>query len=471
MKLILLSGGSGQRLWPLSNDARSKQFLKLLPSAEIGLDGEPVLESMVQRVFRQLKEVGLANDMFIATNKAQIDMIQSQLGNEIQTLIEPFRRDTFPAIALAVTALLDVHHVSENETIVVIPVDPYVESDFFSKLRELQPALDKTQAELALIGIEPTFPSEKYGYIVPEQTDASINGIPKVKQFTEKPTEEYAEQLLKMNAYWNGGVFSFRAGYIREKLKERALPSTYKEIYSNYHKMPKISFDYEIVEKADTVVFLPYVGEWKDLGTWNTLTDQMAVQQVGNVWGCLDSINTHIINELDIPIAVLEVPNIVVAASPDGILITDKNASPRVKELMKGHEHRPMFEERRWGFYRVLDFIKIDDQTEVLTKRIGVHAGKNLSYQKHFKRSEVWTIISGTGEFLHNEVVMTVGPGTVLQIACGDRHGIKALTNLQLIEVQTGSELVEEDVVRLCMNWEDALKYHHTEDFVINEAN
>ncbi|MDE3840212.1 mannose-1-phosphate guanylyltransferase [Bacillus methanolicus] len=447
MKLVLLSGGSGKRLWPLSNDARSKQFLKVLENQ----NGE--LQSMVQRVWGQLGNVGLANSAVIATSKSQVDMIQSQLGHDVPIIIEPKRRDTFPAIALASVYLYSIQGISLNEVIAVLPVDPYAEDRFFNRVKDLEETVLASGADLALIGVEPTYPSAKYGYIVPASKSSDSDYL-RVSHFTEKPTEEKAAELIEQGALWNCGVFAFKLDNIISLLQEKGLPIQYDELLKQYDKLPKISFDYEVVEKTEHIVVLPYDGYWKDLGTWNTLTEEMATNQIGK--GVIAaSENTHLINELDIPVTVLGVSNAIVAVSPDGILVSDKAASPRIKELVNDFDQRPMYEERRWGWYRVLDYTKFEDGREVLTKRIGVTAGKNLSYQMHYKRSEVWTIIKGEGEFALNGEIRCVKPGDVLEIPVGAEHGIKATTDLEFIEVQTGTELIEEDIIRIYMTWEE----------------
>jgi len=447
MKLVLLSGGSGKRLWPLSNDARSKQFLKVLENK----NGE--LQSMVQRVWGQLKNVGLADSAVIATSKSQVDMIQSQLGQEVPIIIEPMRRDTFPAIALASVYLYSVEGIRLDEVIAVLPVDPYVEDRFFHRVKDLEETILTSGTDLALIGVEPTYPSAKYGYIVPA-SKSSDSVYLRVSHFTEKPTEEKAAELIEQGALWNCGVFAFKLDYMISLLKEKGFPIQYEELLKQYERLPKISFDYEVVEKTKHIVVLPYEGYWKDLGTWNTLTEEMATEQIGK--GIIaDSENTHLINELDIPVTVLGVSNAIVAVSPDGILVSDKAASPRIKELVNDFDQRPMYEERRWGWYRVLDYTKFEDGREVLTKRIGVAAGKNLSYQMHRHRSEVWTIIKGEGEFALDGEIRFVKPGDVLEIPVGAKHGIKAITDLEFIEVQTGTQLIEEDIVRIYMTWEE----------------
>lgn len=445
MNIVLLSGGSGKRLWPLSNDARSKQFLKVL-------EGEQGVESMVQRVWLQIKDVGLSDKTVIATSKSQVDMIQSQLNNQARLIIEPSRRDTFPAIALSASYVYSIKNASLDEVVAVLPVDPYVQNGFFTRIKDLEHAVIDSKADLALIGVQPTYPSSKYGYIVPTN-DSNNSAFINVSRFTEKPSEELAKELIKNGALWNCGVFAFKLGYLINLLERKGLPIEYEELLKQYDRLPKISFDYEVVEKTNNIIVLPYDGYWKDLGTWNTLTDEMKTNQIGKGVISKDSVNTHLINELDIPVTVLGLSNVVVAASPDGILVSDKEASPRIKELVGDFDNRPMYEERRWGWYRVLDYTKYDDGNEVLTKRVGIKAGMNLSYQFHNLRSEVWTIVKGEGLFALNGKLQVVQPGDVLKINIGDYHAIKAVSNLELIEVQNGQELIEEDIVRVYANW------------------
>ncbi|NEW07160.1 cupin domain-containing protein [Paenibacillus sp. SYP-B3998] len=448
MKIVLLSGGSGKRLWPLSNDSRSKQFLKVLENEE------GTMESMVQRVWRQIEKVNLAESTYVATGKGQLDMIYSQLGASAPIIVEPERRDTFPAIALAATYLYSIAGVGLNEVVAVLPVDPYVQNEFFGKIKELEDMVIASGADLALIGVKPTYPSEKYGYIVPEATEHSYS-YSKVSHFTEKPQEDQAKLLIQQEALWNCGVFAFKLDYLINLLIEKGLPIQYEEMVKQYGDLSKISFDYEVVEKAKHVVVTPYEGYWKDLGTWNTLTEEVNSHLIGNGIISDDSKNTHVVNELDIPVTVIGLSNIVVATSPDGILVADKAMSPRIKDIMKNIEQRPMYEERRWGWYKVLDYSTLTEGSQVLTKRICIHAGKNSSYQLHHKRSEAWTIISGEGELVLNEKLIHVKAGDVIQIPMRSRHSIRGITDLEFIEVQTGSELVEEDNIRLFMSWEE----------------
>ncbi len=451
MRMILLSGGTGKRLWPLSNDIRSKIFLKLLPTGDGGR------ESMLQRIWRQLNTVGLAGSAYVATRKNQLEMLHSQLDSKVPVILEPDRRDTFPAAALAAAYLYSVCGAGLSEVVCVLPVDPYVDDEFFHRIKKLENIVLTSGADLALIGVKPAYPSGEYGYIIPGVAETDGDYL-KVSHFTEKPSETEAHAFIRQNAFWNCGVFAFKLGYLAGILEGRGYSFQYENLVKHYDRLPSISFDYEVVERAKSMVVLPYEGQWKDLGNWNTLTEEMDTNLIGKGVLSEDSYNTHLINELNIPVTVIGLSDVVVASSPDGILVADKAASPRVKQLMKDFEQRPMYAERRWGWYRVLDYTKFSDGSEVLTRRIGVKAGKNLSYQTHAKRSELWTVIKGEGEFSLNDKIISVKAGDVLQIPVGAKHAIRAVSDLEFIEVQIGSELTEDDTVRLCTTWEEIEK-------------
>ncbi|MGM1050392.1 MAG: sugar phosphate nucleotidyltransferase [Bacillota bacterium] len=455
MKLILLSGGSGKRLWPLSNDTRSKQFLKVLENDS----GEA--ESMLQRVWQQLSDAGLGKESYITTSKSQVEMILSQVGSEVEVIVEPERRDTFPAISLMASYLYSIKGVNLDEVIIVMPVDPYVEVSFFQKLQELERVVQTSNADIALMGVKPTYPSEKYGYIVPVQDKvvSDSNQYLEVHNFREKPCKEEAVAMIDKAALWNCGVFAFRLKFLIDILIERELPIHYEEAVKQYSRFPQNSFDYEIVEHTNNIVVMPYEGTWKDLGTWATLTEEISLPLIGKGTLTQDSTNTHVINELDIPITVIGASNLIIAASPDGILVSDKESSPRIKGILKNTNQRPMYEERRWGRYRVLDYLKVEDGLEVLTKRICIHEGRNLSYQFHNLRREVWTVISGTGEMILDGQYRKISSGDVIVIPSKSKHSLKATTEMEIIEVQTGIELVEEDIVRLAVSWGEILQF------------
>jgi mannose-1-phosphate guanylyltransferase len=333
MKIVLLSGGSGKRLWPISSNARSKQFLQVL-SSEAG-----EAESMVERMWRQLKAANLHQDVYITTGTAQEEMLRSQLDSSARLIIEPERRDTFPAIALACSYLHSIEKIDVSEVICVLPIDSFVDSDYFEHLQRLEPLIRQTGANLALLGGKPTYPSEKYGYIVPSPLNGAEEDLlyRKVALFAEKPTREQARLLIKKGALWNCGVFAFELRYMLELLQRKGLPISYDHLLQQYGRLPKISFDYEVVEKAamHRVIVHPFEGRWKDLGTWNTLTEEMEQTLLGNGYISEDSTNTHVINELDIPVIVISLSNVIVACSPQGILVSDKASSHKIKDILK----------------------------------------------------------------------------------------------------------------------------------------
>ena len=446
MQIILLSGGSGKRLWQLFNNTRSKQFIKLLTAP----DGSK--ESMVQRVVRQLREAGICDPITVATSRSQRDVIINQLGDGIPVVTEPERRDTFPAIALASSYLACERKCPADETVIVMPCDPYTEAGYFETIRRMADAVKNDAAELVLMGIRPTYPSAKYGYVVP-MPDNDESGIYRVSRFTEKPDVPTAGRLISEGAFWNGGVFAFRLGYMTDIVARYIKADTFAEIRSRYGEFPKISFDYEVAEKAQSVAVVPFAGEWKDLGTWNTLTDGLSEHTIGNVVMDDESGNTHVINELELPIMCIGARNLVIAASNDGILISDKGKSENIKTYADRLQRRPMFEERRWGEYKVVDTAEFPDGYKSLTKQLKIKSGKCISYQVHRHRDEVWTFIDGEGELVLDGVMSVVGRGDTVIINKGVKHAIKAISDLTFIEVQSGDLLVEEDIERFDWDW------------------
>nr|WP_255654825.1 sugar phosphate nucleotidyltransferase [Cohnella sp. REN36] len=445
-----MSGGSGKRLWPLSNDARSKQFLKVLEGKN------QQLVSMVQRVWGQIESNGLRESSFIATSKSQIEIMQSQLGMNVPLIVEPSRRDTFPAIMLAASYLFSEEKAGLDEVVAILPVDPYVEDSFFDTVKQLERVVADSGSDLALIGVQPTYPSSKYGYIVPsEATTSSTYQV--VDRVQEKPSTKQAEELIARHALWNCGVFAFRLRFVIQMLEDKGFPTDYQKLSRQYESLPQISFDYEVVEKSDEIVVVPYKGYWKDLGTWNTLTEEMKNNQIGRGIISNDSENSHLINELELPVSILGLSNIVVAVSPDGILVTEKSASPRIKDLID-FQQGPMYEEKNWGWVRILDDQKYDDSRTVTTKRVAIYSGKSTSYLMNSTREEVWTIVKGEGEFILNGNYMQIMPGNVLHIPVKTLHSIRATKDVEVIIVQSGSGL-ENQVVELYSTWDEVSQH------------
>ena len=430
MNIILLSGGSGQRLWPLSNNVRSKQFIKVLQ----GENGQ--LESMVQRVYRQITTVDAEAQVTIATGKKQVSMILNQLENKVNVCVEPERRDTFPAICLAAAYLHDVKNVAETEPVIVCPVDPYVEDSYFEALKRLSELAEEGNANMSLLGIEPTYPSEKYGYIIPESKEE----VSAVSTFKEKPDEETAKKYLEQGALWNGGVFAFRLSYLLEKAHELLDFKDYEDLYAHYGEQKKISFDYAVVEQEKSIQVLRYQGSWKDLGTWNTFTEAMGSNAVGNVTLNDTCEDTHVVNELNIPILCMGCKSMVIAASGDGILVSDKEQSAQIKPYVDKLAGQAMYAEKSWGSFTVLDV-----QDDSMTIKVELLPGHSLHYHSHEHRDEVWTVMSGMGSVIIDGMQRMVRPGDVVTMPAGCKHTLIAETKVSVIEVQLGKDINVDD--------------------------
>ena len=444
--VVLLSGGSGTRLWPLSNSARSKQFLKVLRD----VDGRHV--SMVQRVFGQIDAVDADIDVTIATSASQADALAMQVGGRYQLSVEPERRDTAPAIMLACAHLDLVQGASSDDPVVVMPIDTYADQDYYDRIPRIAERVASGVSDLVLLGVEPTYPSEKYGYIIPASTEGETWFV---ETFREKPNEKTAAAYIARGGLWNCGVFGFKLGWLRELTRYYVDAESFDEYVERYCELPRNSFDYEVVEQAESIAVVPYSGTWKDLGTWNTLTEEMADATSGPVW--LDggtTSNVHAVNETSLPMVVAGLSDAVVVATPDGNLVSSKKASPHVKGLVEEASYaRPMYERCQWGEYRVIDEQGYTDGTHVLTKELVLEPGMQLSYQRHRNRTEVWTIANGEGMAVLDGEVLSVRAGDSVRIVPMQLHAVMATTELRIVEVQLGHQLVREDIEQFGYFW------------------
>lgn len=433
MNVILLSGGSGKRLWPLSNDVRSKQFIRMFRRP----DG--LYESMVQRVYRQLKSVDPGCAVTIATAKSQVSSILNHLGENVRISLEPCRRDTFPAIALASAYLHDVEGIPGEEAVVVCPVDPYVDISYFETLKQMHVQAEKEEANLVLMGIEPTYPSEKYGYIIPKDRKA----VSTVEKFREKPDEQTARSYISQGALWNGGVFAYRLSYVLNRAGELLGYTTYQDLFDRYESLPKISFDYAVAEREKKIQVMRYAGEWRDIGTWNTLVEAMDENTVGPATLNGQCKDVYVINELDVPVLAMNLQNTIISASPQGILVTEKHASAHIKPYVDAIDRHARFAEKSWGNFRVLDLGEGG-----LTVRMDIRAGGKFRYHSHEHREESWTVIKGEGEALIDGKKIPLHPGTVVSLPVHCRHTIRAITEMTVIEVQVGESIRAEDKIK-----------------------
>jgi len=443
--IVLLSGGSGKRLWPLSNDLRSKQYIKFLSREN---DSSSVC-SMVQRVMDQLQTAQLSQTTIICASAGQVEMLRSQLGN-VNIAIEPDRRDTFPAVMLSCAYLASKLGASPEDVVCILPVDPYTEGSYFTTLKQLAHVVEHTETEIALMGAVPTCPSTKYGYIVP---GAGHKGYRKVNCFKEKPDMRYAQALIKQNALWNCGVSCFKIGNILNRLSAYGLTPDYDLIYQHYDMLPKISFDYEVLEKADNLSVVPFNGLWKDLGSWSALCEEMHDIASGYVLmdkGCRD---THVINELNIPVVSMGLKDAVIVASFDGILVADKDACDNVKNIVQDIHLQPMYEERRWGTIKTIDVSQSGEKQTVIRK-ITIFQGMNSSYHYHNNRDEIWTVTQGRAELIIEGSSLLLEMGGAVSIKRGQKHAVKALEEFEYVEIHLGETAGDQDINRLTFDWD-----------------
>ena len=391
---------------------------------------------MVQRMYHGILKADPQATITIATSREQHAPLTNQLGEQIDISYEPCRRDTFPAIALACAYLHDKRNIAKDAPVIVCPVDPFVDDTYFEALTHLDKLIQSDQANLTCLGIEPTYPSEKYGYLIPKDRSP----VSPVLTFKEKPDLETAQKYIAEGALWNGGIFAFRLSWLLKKASDMIGFSDYTTLYDRYSEIDPISFDYAVGEKEAHIQVLRFNGIWKDLGTWNTLTEAMPEQAIGRVTMNNTCKNTHVVSDLDLPILCMGLTDLVVAASPDGILVSDKSESSYIKPYVDQMTDEVRYAEKSWGSFRVID---IGDES--LTIKVTLNPGHKMHYHAHAHRDETWTVIAGSGIAMVDGVRTELTPGSFVRMCAGQKHTVFAKTELQLIEVQTGASISKED--------------------------
>nr|WP_255570228.1 sugar phosphate nucleotidyltransferase [Cohnella sp. CFH 77786] len=322
-----MSGGGGTRLWPLSQPDRPKQFIKLITKR----DGKQI--SMVENIWDKLASRYGADNLYIAANVKNEVILREQLGDNARIISEPEQRDTFPAIALACSYLYSLESVPLKETIVTVPVDSFADDEFYSLFETLDSIIAEEVAKIALVGVLPKRATEKYGYI--ELAGECSDRCLYVHKFIEKPSSELAMKLMQSGALWNGGVYAFRLGYVMRLLEQLNHPSGYHYLYTNYNALPKISFDYMVTEREESIACLKYEGVWSDLGTWDEIAHLLEPSSSSLTIMNDNCINTLTINQLGIPIVVNGISDSVIVAGPEGILISGLGALQSIKPLIE----------------------------------------------------------------------------------------------------------------------------------------
>lgn len=444
---VILAGGSGSRLWPLSRELYPKQLLNLYST-----------ESLLQSTFERLNRFIPANNIISVTNTKHSSNVKMQLGQlSEQSIIlsEPISKNTAPAIALSVKYIIE--NSDNDETILVVPSDLLIENNelFEKSIKKAQEFVN--QGFIVTFGVKPTYPETGFGYI------KSYNG--KVVQFSEKPNKETAEKYMQAGSYfWNSGIFMFNVSTIIKELEKHCpeISAIIKNLncsgdisFTEFDKMPNISIDYALMEKSDNIAMVELESDWKDLGSWQSIYEVSPKDNNGNVFvGHVldrDSKDSFVYSSSKL-VATIGLEDTVVIETEDAILACKKDKTQDVKQiyetLKQQHDdtqkvHKTVY--RPWGFYTV-----IAEGKGFQTKIIHVNKGQKLSVQSHNHRSEHWVVLSGMAKVVLEGQDHILSPGHSIDI---DVRAIHSLQNpfdedLEIIEVQKGEILSEDDIIR-----------------------
>jgi len=440
MTNIILCGGNGTRLWPLSRTLMPKQFVKLFS-----------VESLFQKTVKRNQKT--CNKQLIVSNTEQyflaLDQMEELSIKDSQYLLEPIGRNTAPAIALACLAL------NTEELVLVTPSDHLIK-DEGAYLNSVKKAQDLAQNNnLVTFGITPQYPETGFGYI-------EANGE-NVLSFKEKPDVVTAQAYLDAgNYYWNSGMFCFKTGVFLEELKKYS-PAIYESSVAAYNnaeseemirishedmvEIPEDSIDYAVMEKSNKVKVIPSNIDWSDLGSFESLDEEM--ESSDNI------ININASNNLILSskhVAAIDIENLIIIDTPDALLVSKKGSSQKVKEVVKLLKEKNselpnihVTAHRPWGTYTILD-----ESEGYKVKRIVVKPGKRLSLQKHYHRSEHWVVVSGTAMVTRGTDEYIVKANESTYIPMGEVHRLENIGKIPLvmIEAQVGEYVGEDDIVR-----------------------
>ena len=419
MKIVLLSGGKGKRLWPLSTDNVPKQFVPIFNDAS----------SMLKRTYDSILENYGMNNIYIATGNGYKDEELNEIKGFKNFIFEPAYIGTFGAILNIAVYLREIENVSKDEIISVVPIDHDVDKNFYKILADAKKTIENEKSDICLVGIKPTFPSTQYGYI--------INSNNRVLSFKEKPDIEFAAKLIVDNAFWNSGIVNFRLEKILQIAKQYLNYSSYDEFLNKYTLLPHKSFDTEVLEKESNLLVISSDARWSDLGTWDRLSSKISIP---------DDYNTNVINFENKEIVNEGLENAIVVNTRDGI------------KLMKKNINNNIF--RQWGYYEVLNIFD-RDPIYIKIKKLTIIDNKNISYQYHNHRAEELFVLKGIGEVIIDGEYSKIKSGDIIKVDRKVKHSIKALKTLEIVEVQYGDEKIEEeDIARIEYDWDTIIKEH-----------
>lgn len=447
MTNIILCGGSGTRLWPISRALMPKQFVKLF-------DDKSLFQLTAER------NAKLCEKLYIVSNTEQYFLAVDQLEEESTFLLEPIGRNTAPAIALA---CMDI---DPDEIVLVTPSDHLIKNETaYQKVVQDATKLAK-ENNLVTFGITPNYPETGFGYI---EADGDV-----VKSFKEKPDLKTAKEYIqKGNYYWNSGMFCFKAGLFLQELKKYS-PDIYdscQKAYENNQKIadnqkritlelmsaiPSDSIDYAVMEKSNKVKVVPSNIDWSDLGSFDALYEELPKDKNGNTQNdkhiSIDSKNNLIVTH-DKQISTIDIEDLIIIDTPDALLISKKGSSQKVKEVVSKLKEKKSeltnihtLAHRPWGTYEVLL-----DHDNYKIKRIIVKPDKRLSLQKHFHRNEHWIVVSGTATVTVGDKVKLIRPNESTYIKMGEVHRLENQGKIPvvLIEAQVGEYTGEDDIIRI----------------------
>jgi len=464
MKAIILAGGSGTRLWPLSRKNYPKQFLKLNEN-----------RSLLQQTVERLMGLIVPDDIIIMTNNDYKFHVKSELtslspahqSSPITNMIlEPECKNTAPAIALGIKYCLEKLGCTEEEVLLILPCDHIIKpAEKFWRYVRLAEEVAK-EGHIVTFGIKPTRFETGYGYIKRSERLRVIGEgfeVYRVEKFAEKPDEETAKRYVEEGVYyWNSGIFAFTIGLIVGEFMRhapeigRALEMSYGEFIERFTEMPNISIDYSILEKSNKVVTLPLEIYWNDIGSWDALFEILDKDKNGNVITgnviAMDTKETMIIGNKRL-IATIGLENYLIAETDDAILITKRGHAQKVREIVE----RLMLEDRKevaehvttyrpWGSYTVLE-----EGRRYKIKRVVVNPGERLSLQKHYHRSEHWIVVKGTAKVTIGDMEKLIHENESAYVPKSTLHRLEnpGKVSLEIIEVQNGEYVGEDDIVRI----------------------
>lgn len=450
MKIIILAGGGGTRLFPLSRDCYPKQFLHVI-------DNKSLLAQTIER-FLGLVE---AKDIIIVTNERYIFHVQAELktinAQEAHIITEPMGKNTAPAIALAQSYCQDVLQCDDDEILFVSPSDHLIKPiDVFQDL--IRNAQDVAKDNIVTLGIKPTKPEIGYGYIEAEKNN---NLAKKVISFKEKPDFATAKEYITSgNYYWNGGMFMFSIATMQAELT-KYMPaiiditqSGYQYAVDNFINMPDISIDYAVAEKSQKMMMIPMENiYWNDIGSFDAIAEVLSDKDKNVLKGDILAENctdTMIIGDNRL-IAGIDLENLMIIDTPDALLVAKKGESQKVKNIVnklkqnkrkEAKENVTMY--RSWGKYTLLT-----ESEGYRVRKIEMDPGASLTMQMHYHRSEHWTVISGTGKTIINdrESIFTENQSTYIPMGVKHKLSNPGKIPLIIIEVQSGKYINDDDIV------------------------